>query len=133
MSAERLSRLQKWIIQLLFLKSDDQCLLRKTVFFYYWTEYLGQDWFFHITQAGVKAQVTLTKSIKNLYFKGYIDCAGGKISPILDLTHTGVNTPLPVAKNIKMFFLTEKGIAEAKKLLKIKKERLNFKRPAKFR
>ena len=68
-------------------------------------------------------QVAITRRIRNLAVNEYIDVfSGNKENPFID-----VDDVLPeklkvgLGKNIKMFLLTEKGIAEAEKLFNVKK------------
>ena len=119
MSEERLSKLQKWILKKCYEQGEKRgygMWRRELVRKYYREVKRG---FYSVSSS----QVTLTRSIRNLAFKGYMDISGGKQGPIdfEGILSEEQKVGLLIAKNVKMFWLTDKGKAEAEKFLNVKK------------
>ena len=130
MSKERLSKLQKWILKTCYEQGEKRAygVRRQQLVRRYCQDVKGR--LYSISSD----QVTLTRSIRNLAFKDYIDISGSQAPIDFDnVLSKEQKAGLLIAKNIKMFWLTDKGITEAEKLLKVKKEKLNFKKQSKFR
>jgi len=119
MADERLSKLQKWILEKCYEQGE------KKVYGFWRGEFIRKycEEAKGSTYSISSVQVTITRSIRNLAFKEYVVVfSRNKENPFID-----VDDVLPeklkvgLGKNIKMFLLTEKGIAKAEKLLNVKK------------
>lgn len=116
---ERLSKLQKWILKKCYEQGEKKGhgMWRRRLVRKYCREIKGRQY----SIGG--DQVTLTRSIRNLAFKGYMDISGGKQGPIdfMNVLNEEQKVGLLIAKNVKMFWLTDEGKTEAEKLLNVKK------------
>ncbi|MBA7521637.1 hypothetical protein ES705_13748 [subsurface metagenome] len=79
MAKERLSKLQRWILERCFEREDKEIWRNKILLFFgaRWNPYIGEaQWF---GNGKNKAEVSITNSLKNLFKKGYIDLAVGHL------------------------------------------------------
>jgi len=111
-SMDRLSKLQKWILNKCYEQGKERkyCLWRRQLVREYCKEVKGN---FYLDNS---SQVVITRSIRNLALKEYIDVYGNKENPFIDVNHI-----LGLANNIKWISLINKGIMEIEKSLNVNK------------
>lgn len=138
MSQERLSKLQKWLLLTLFDSKGD--LTRRQIFWLWWTQFKGESrrkfpgWRIFYN----KGQVTLTRSIDSLYYKGYVELMSralvvarhstyGKDDPqlavisaeagkMIKLLGQAAAIGAPGVTKVWLINLTDKGLEKAKEL-----------------
>lgn len=127
MSKERLSKLQKWILTVCYQVNGHALLRRRLVFMC--GDHRGENFSIPVNTANRrKVEASISRSLRSLYDKGYLEIWGGKRTPVLDETNVFGNKQrqaLGLGKYIKWFCLTdEKGIAKAEELLNVNKKKL---------
>lgn len=148
MSVERLSKLQKWLLLTLFdskthikdeyQDSDDYSLYRRQIFRRWLKGYNKSKWLTWTEKKAIynKGQVTLTRSIDSLYYKGYVELMStalvvarhnpyGKDDPGLATMSVeaakmrkllGQAAGMPGTVKVWLVNLTDKGLERAKEL-----------------
>jgi len=127
MSAERLSRLQKWILEFLYSQENKGAYLINL-------KYHARREFFKPDTNRKSIDVTISRSLRNLYFYGGIEnlielCAADACKEVR--MHGGRGNVFDDPKghgNLKLVWLTEKGEDKTKGLLNVKNGELNNKK-----
>jgi hypothetical protein len=127
MAKERLSKLQKWILNKCFERGEKYAYVvrRGQLVREYCQEFKIGRYAEIDDQVNISGiQVSVTRSMRTLAKKEYIFVHGSKEKPFIDITHVlsrGQRIARNVAANIKFLRLTDGGVAKAEELLNVKK------------
>ncbi|MBA7516551.1 hypothetical protein ES705_08599 [subsurface metagenome] len=128
MAEERLSKLQKWILNKCFERGEKYAYVvrRRQLIREYCKEFKRGCYAESGDQVDISGiQVSITRSIRTLAFKEYLYVYGTKEKPAIDITHFFSKKQRiaygNVGANIKFLCLTDGGVVEVKKFLNVNK------------
>jgi len=125
MSTERLSKLQKWILEFLYNREGHTAYLTELKYHARRSEGL-----FNPEASRNNIEATLSRSLRNLYQKGLIELVAA--DPVKEVRIFGgrgnVFDDPKNRGNLKFFWLSDEGEAKAKEFLNVKNVELNNKK-----